>query len=444
MVVVAGLLVALAFKPFGIWPLAILGYALFVKELEVARRPILDSWLFGLTSSLIILKWSDIYVGVVPYLALALLQSLFSIPLGAHVKYLKRSYLLPVTFLAFEYLREIAPFGGFSWTQLGFSQIDAPYRNLAAMGGVFLISAFIFAIASMKNVYQGALVAVLLIPGLLLLNPRGEGEELKIAAIQGTSPDRSTNYASDIDEVFRRHFTLSKKVSSAEIIVWPEDVLDGAPHDKKYIKYFNELQGKDLIIGNSPYVDSQPENLSTHISADGKVESVYSKQSLVPFGEYVPLRSIVKKLNSHVGEVIDYRPGRETVVHIVRGQRLTSLICFEIIDNSIVRKAAHESHFMVAQTNTSTFRGTYEAEQQFAITRMRAIEYSRPILSVSTVGYTAFIDNNGRVESQAKLDTPSILYGTMVGNGYTTLYSRFPFLAPIFIFFFVALGRKNR
>lgn len=444
MVIIAAVLLSLAFKPVGFWPLAILSYTLLIRELENSKRPVLASWIFGFLSSLLILKWSDVYVGVVPYIALSLLQSLFSIPLGAHVKYFKNVAFLPLTFLISEYLREAVPFGGFSWTQVGFSQIDSPYASLASLGGVFLISALVLSMACARNRYQLALVSLLLLSSFFFSNPSGIGEKVKVAAIQGTTPPRSNDYNADIKEVFLRHYGLSKEVKNVDLIVWPEDVVDGKPTDKVFSEYFASLKGQNLIIGNSPFIDRSPENLSTFIDRTGEIRSVYNKRSLVPFGEYVPFRSIVQKLNSHVDEVIDYRPGKRTVVHNVDGNAFSSLICFEIVDTHVVKNAAQKSQFILAQTNTSTFLGTYESAQQFDITRMRAIEYSRPILSVSTVGYTAFIDNNGRVEQSAPLNKPRVLTSSMVGNRYQTIYSRFPFVSLIFVFFFGLVSWRKR
>ena len=444
MVIIAAVLLSLAFNPVGFWPLAILSYALLIRELESSRRPVIASWIFGFASSLLILKWSDIYVGVVPYIALSLVQSLFSIPLGVHLKYFKNIAFLPLTFLIAEYLREVVPFGGFSWTQVGFSQIDSPYASLASLGGVFLLSLLVFSLGCARNRYQIALVVLLVLSSLITRNPSGTGERVTVAAIQGTTPPRSNDYNADIKEVFLRHYGLSKEVKRVDLIVWPEDVVDGKPTDKEFSQYFAALKGQNLVIGNSPFVDKSPENLSTFIDRSGEIRSIYNKRSLVPFGEYVPFRSLVRKLNSHVDEVIDYRPGDRTVVHDVDGNTFSSLICFEIVDTHVVKSAAQKSTFILAQTNTSTFLGTYESAQQFDITRMRAIEYSRPILSVSTVGYTAFIDNNGRVEKSAPLNRPTILTSSMVGNSYQTMYARFPFLSLIFALFFGLVSRRKR
>jgi apolipoprotein N-acyltransferase len=85
---------------------------------------------------------------------------------------------------------------------------------------------------------------------------------------------------------------------------------------------------------------------------------------------------------------------------------------------------ATNSSALIVQTNSATFSGTAESAQQLAITRIRAVEHSRHILSVSTVGISAFIDNNGRVLSQTAENTQESLVGTLVSNGYRTFVNR--------------------
>jgi apolipoprotein N-acyltransferase len=85
---------------------------------------------------------------------------------------------------------------------------------------------------------------------------------------------------------------------------------------------------------------------------------------------------------------------------------------------------ATHSQALIVQTNSATFAGTPESAQQLAITRIRAVEHSRHILSVSTVGISAFIDNNGRVLSQTAEDTEDTLVGNLTPNTYRTLINR--------------------
>ena len=443
MVILAGAILSGAFAPLSWWPLGLLAYAIAVRALARSRRPIVDSFLFGLTAHLLILSWSKTYVGVAPFVALALLQALFSIPLGLHVKMRAPLYLLPLTFLIAEWSRQRVPFGGFGWSNLGYSQASAPYSHLASIGGVYLISALMIAVVVARHALQWALVLGLLIPSLLLSNPSG-GEELTAAAIQGGHVERTADFYTDIRKVFARHVNLTKSAPPVDVIVWPENVVDGSPVNREFSPIFSTLKGRELVIGATPMVKGSPENQSVHISETGKVKSIYRKQALVPFGEYVPFRSLVQHLNSHVDEVTDFRPGDELVLHSIKGKSIAALICFEIVDDSIVREAALRSAGVFSQTNSATFAKSAAARQQFEITRIRSIEFSRPFISASTVGITGFIDNNGRVIKSLDEGVQGALIGKIELSQHRTIYAQFPYLSLIFSLLFAAAGRLRR
>ena len=86
---------------------------------------------------------------------------------------------------------------------------------------------------------------------------------------------------------------------------------------------------------------------------------------------------------------------------------------------------AINSQALIVQTNSATFANTAESAQQLAITRIRAVEHSRAILSVSTVGISALIDNNGRVLSQTAENKKAFLVGNLSLNTNQTLVDRF-------------------
>ena len=85
---------------------------------------------------------------------------------------------------------------------------------------------------------------------------------------------------------------------------------------------------------------------------------------------------------------------------------------------------ALNSQALIVQTNSATFSNTAQSAQQLAITRIRAVEHSRYILSVSTIGISAFIDNNGRVLSQTPENIKSFLVGDLELNSKETFINR--------------------
>jgi apolipoprotein N-acyltransferase len=159
-------------------------------------------------------------------------------------------------------------------------------------------------------------------------------------------------------------------------------------------------------------------------SKEGQSESVYVKRGLTPFGEFMPLRKIAEFVNPMAKTVVDFIPGKDVVTHQINGARLGPIICYEIIVDSLVREMAGSSEALVVQTNSATFANTAESAQQLAITRIRAVEHSRAILSVSTVGISAFIDNNGRVVSQTLENKRAFLLGNLTLSRHRTPIDR--------------------
>jgi apolipoprotein N-acyltransferase len=85
---------------------------------------------------------------------------------------------------------------------------------------------------------------------------------------------------------------------------------------------------------------------------------------------------------------------------------------------------AENSEALIVQTNSATFANTAQSAQQLAITRIRAVEHSRYILSVSTIGISAFIDNNGRVTKRTPEGKKSFLLGELMMSKYLTPVNR--------------------
>ena len=108
---------------------------------------------------------------------------------------------------------------------------------------------------------------------------------------------------------------------------------------------------------------------------------------------------------------------------------------------------AENSAALIVQTNSATFAGTAESRQQLAITRIRAVENSRDILSVSTIGISAFIDNNGRVVSQTAENVQAPLAGHLQLNRHNTLANNLGNWAAVIVLIIIsifALGRTRK
>ena len=429
----AAFLVSAAFEPIGIWYLAVIGLTLYLQKLRSSSRPILHSLAFGFILNAIVLYWSGKYVGPIPWLLLSALQALFYLPVGWVYRRTHRLLWSALALLAMEEIRSRFPFGGFGWTRIAFSQVDSPALPIVALGGVIALSAFTLAIALLLVHLRGknlaAILTLFIIAFLLSANPQGSGE-VKLIAIQGNTPEVGLGFNSRAKAVFDLHRDVTKRVTADQYdaIIWPENAIDIDP------RIFPEVQADiaaltgdlstPIIAGVVQRAANGPQNASILFGEDGIRESVYIKRGLTPFGEYIPLRGLAELVSPLAKKVNDFKPGSKGVIHTVAGVELGPIICYEIILDDLVRDMAKNSQALIVQTNSATFAGTAESAQQLAITRIRAVEHSRAVLSVSTVGISAFIDNNGRVLSQTGENTQESLAGSLVLNKYRTLINR--------------------
>jgi apolipoprotein N-acyltransferase len=135
----SGALLSAAFEPVGQWWVAPIALAGHIYALSISSRKVLSTFAFALTLNLIVLHWSSTFVGSIPWLILAIGMSLFYLPLALISRWGVAAY--PLLYVALEELRNRFPFGGFGWVRIAYTQADAPYSKMAAIGGASALSA---------------------------------------------------------------------------------------------------------------------------------------------------------------------------------------------------------------------------------------------------------------------------------------------------------------
>jgi apolipoprotein N-acyltransferase len=436
--VIAPLLLASAFEPLGIWFAAPIAFAIYLHHLSSRKRPITYSIYFGLTANLIILYWSGAYVGVLPWVFLAILQALYFIPVGILARYKANLLLLIAAILLMEEVKARFPFGGFSWTRIAFSQIDSPLAAIVSIGGALSLSfaTLLLSYLAIERKKSTALILLLcaVIPSLLLPSANAE-EKLSFTAVQGGTPSKGLDFNSRAMGVLNMHLSESyRSVSGDEaLIIWPENAIDIDPLENLVVrKKINDLikdTGVPLLAG--AVLSKGPINAAILFKGDGEVGSMYFKRYLTPFGEYMPLRTISEALSPFAELVNDFEPGQALKIHSVDGAKIASIICFEIINDGIVREAAMKSELLVVQTNSATFAGTYEGDQQLAITRLRALEHNRHVVSISTTGPSAIVSSRGEVLDSLRDGEIGSLSGDVYLSRGSTISDRLGGFAPL-------------
>ena len=409
----SGLLLSAAFEPIALWWLAPIALALAMYALANSERRYLSVLTFALTFNLVLLHWTSTYVGSLPWIILATGLTLFYLPLIA-VKRLGISYF-PLIFIVLEEIRNHFPFQGFGWARIAYSQADAPYAKIAAHGGAVALSAITVLIGlSIYRLSQKRMQMLMLLPIALILIPINmETTDItKALLIQGNVPKLGLDFNSRAQEVFDNHVKETKVAlqnnEKVDFILWPENAVDVDPFRNTEIFETLNAFTTPLIVG--AIVNRDKEILNTSIFWTKEQQNVYVKQHLTPFGEYIPLRSLASKISPLVGDVRDFSPGDESTIFTIGAAKIAPIICFELLDDQILQDGAKSSNLFAVQTNSATFGDSAESAQQLQITRIRAIEHSRNILSVSTTGYSAVIDYNGEVKQKTAMGTAEHLY----------------------------------
>jgi apolipoprotein N-acyltransferase len=403
-----GALYALSFKPIGLWFLAPIAIALQIYLLRRYRSPEIQSFIFAFVSSLIILNWSKTFVGALPWIALAVLQGCLAIPIGVIARFTKSFAPIAFGILLMEEIRARFPFGGFSWTRIAFSQIDSPFAKIVAITGVIGLSLITLLLAQLildRRIRLLILPLGLLVATFFVPASTSDDTSIRIRAIQGGVPERGLEFNQRAQAVLDNHIkvTLRDFQSSDELIIWPENAIDIDPLRNAVVeRKIVDLAGKTKrpLVAGAILDRDKIYNSTIYFDVDGSINSTYIKRYLTPFGEYIPLRSIAALFSPHVKRVNDFSPGEDLIVHQLPQGKVGSIICYEILNDGLVREMALNSDFLVVHTNSATFSGSSEGEQQLAITRLRALESGKSIVSVSTTGPSAIIDARGVVLSK--------------------------------------------
>jgi apolipoprotein N-acyltransferase len=404
----SGALLSAAYEPVGKWWVAPIAIAVHMYALSLTNRKILSTFIFAATLNLIVLHWSSTFVGSVPWIILALGLSIFYLPLALVSRWGMTSY--PLIFIILEEVRNRFPFGGFGWVRIAYTQADAPFSKIAAIGGASGLSAL--AVLSGLILYFGAkreFSLITFLPFLLLFVPVNltVTSATNVLMVQGNVPQMGLDFNSRAKAVFNNHFERTQvelaKDSNVDFVLWPENSVDVDPFVNQDVKKALDSVQKPLIIG--AILGKGNKFLNTSILWGGELPPIYIKQHLTPFGEYIPLRSLASLISPYTDRVTDFEPGQAQVLFKVKDAVIAPIICFELVDDQLLHEAALSSNILAVQTNSATFGMSAESAQQLSITRVRAIEHGRNIVSVSTTGYSAVIDYQGTVLQQTSMGT---------------------------------------
>jgi apolipoprotein N-acyltransferase len=460
----AGGLLSLSLPPVAWWPLALVAPAALlwlVRDARPRRGAALGA-VFGAVYFGLLLYWL-LRFGEMGWGALVLLSaaSIALFGLVAPLLWRRDRPLVSILGLAglwtvIEWIRGAWPLGGFSWGQLGSTQVDAPLLRLASITGVWGLSFVVVTVsgllllvlerwgsgARLRAVGALSAAAFLVVAPAAIALPRADGRTLDVATVQvDIESVQQQNLSSEEED--RAIAAMNERLHARlagdppDLAVWGEGALDpGANGDPDTIAAVSRTiadVGAPTIVG-AVVDDPDGERTSTlAFDATGEVVDRYDKVHLVPFGEYVPWRRL---LEGRI-DAIDQIPVDRVAGTIVRPVDVPGLppigtpICYENsfpgIERDMVRRGAQ---LIVLTINNASYGRTAASEQHLAMSRLRAVEDGRWVVHAAISGISAIIDPEGNVVASRGLFEPSIMRAKVRASTAETIYVRFGDWAP--------------
>lgn len=473
----AGLCIAAALPPWGWWPLGLLGIGLwfhlldgvagrtrFRRSLAVGAFWAFPStlWMFDLTPP----GW-PVAAGV---FTLLVALAGWATPAGGP----RRPAVFASAVVLAELIRWHVPFGGVPIATLAMASVDTPWAIAARfLGSPFLVFVTVFIAAGTRNAVVerrvpwspiGALCAAVLVGYL-----GGVGVDtvrtIDVVVVQGGGPQNTRADTCENRRVFERHVEATERITDdadVDLILWPEDVVHPvdatiptpARCDEPVLRAdeaLGELRrlaaAKDAIIVSGwfePAADGTAnENYSVVTNPDGTTGDRYDKVRLVPFGEFVPLRSFLENFSDELPGR-DVRSGSGPAVLDSEFGPLGVSISWEIFFDYRARDAMnHGGQVLLNPTNGSSYWLTIVQTQQVASSRLRAIENDRWVLQAAPTGFSAVVGSDGTVHQRTAISEQAILRQAVpLREGRTLATIAGPW--PMLLFAVVVMGRSRR
>ncbi|MGE0114305.1 MAG: apolipoprotein N-acyltransferase [Steroidobacteraceae bacterium] len=456
----AGALLALAFAPFGVWPLAVICPALLFLAWQGAtpRRAAAVGFWFHSGTFLAGTYWlyhSVHTIGGAPvWVAMLLMLGLVAI-MGAYLAllgYVQARLLpaagvsrwligLPALWVLLEWWRGWF-LSGFPWLSLGYAQIDSPLAGLAPVLGVYGISlvcalgagALVALVLGSRG--QRLLAAALLLLPWLVAAPLWHREwtqqidaPVSVAVVQGSVPQDHKWSPEWRDKTLNLYRDLAAPHFGTQLIVWPEAALPDLAH--QLTDYLGALWSEahaahsDLVMGLLHY-DLQKDAYYNGVLALGEQVQWYHKRHLVPFAEFFPvpafIRTWLKLMNLPYS---DFTAGDAQQPALnAAGQKLGATVCYEDGFGAEQLAVLKEATLLVNVTNDAWFGDSSAPPQHLEISRMRALEAGRDMVRAANDGISALIAADGRVMATLPRFQIAVLTGKVQPRTGLTPYAR--------------------
>jgi len=462
----AGAVLAAAFAPLNLSPLAVLAPAVLMwlwlgaAPAEAARLGfVFNCGTFGAGTYWLYISIHG-FGGAPVWLAVALMVGLVGImglyhaalgyaasrwlPATGAVRWL---LALPAAWLLIEWWRGWF-LSGFSWLSLGYSQTDTWLAGLGPLAGVYGISAALLVCAGALTALVCGDTRARILASVALLVPwllgaalykhswtQPLGPAVSVAVVQGAIPQDEKWLESNKETTLKLYQSLTEQALGTQLIVWPESAPADVAND--LLPYLSSLyhevlpRGSALVIGVLR-ADSDPHNPAVEryynsvLALDANAASWYDKHHLVPFAEVFPVPRFVRSwLRLMSLPYADFTPGpAEQPPLPVAHLELGATVCYEDAYGSSMLAVLPRADALVNVTNDAWFGHSTARHQHFQIARMRALEAGRYLVRAANDGISAVVGAHGEVIARAPEFKPVVLYSSLVPLGGLTPYAR--------------------
>ena len=472
---VSGALLAAAFPALDLGPLALVALVplLLVVETARPRRAAALGYVAGLTFFGLHLLWIAQFLswtGAVAWLAWGALSAIQAAAFAAFFALVPatrplggwRLLVLPAAWAVLELLRAHHPIGGFPWGLLALSQHDAGLLlPLARVVGGFGLAAVIVAVNLavafwVRALWSGAqdesrwrrlvpLVGLpLLVAGLLGARlvvpgpPAPSGPALDVVVVQaGLRGGHGLDQGQTTQQVFDNHVRRTETLALTpgdrpDLVVWGEGAADADPLSnpdrRQQVARAAGAAGAPILLGATTRVDQDHRATEGLLyTPEGQLADRYQKRRLVPFGEFVPLGSVLGRLipATREGVPFDKVPGERLEPLLIDGVPVGPLICWESAYPGDARQLARDgSQVLLIMTNNASFGTGAGPRQHLAAGQLRAVETGRTIVQAAVTGISAVIDPGGRTSSETGLYQDTVIRVQAEPRSGTTPYVR--------------------
>ena len=313
---------------------------------------------------------------------------------------------------------------GFPWLSLGYSQTNSFLSGYASVLGVYGVS-WLTALSSSlllisllykntKIMFSTLFVFTFIWMGGYLLSfvswTDKTGEPINVSLVQGNVEQQTKWDPGHFEKRKKTYLSLTQKHWDSDLVLWPENSLTVFHHQLKnnfLASLQNEAkkQNTDIILG-LPVLDQKNNNYFSSllvINKSDKKTQFYHKNHLVPFGEYVPLASLLRGLISFFDlPMSGFTPGKyDQKVLLAAGQKIAPTICYEDAFGEDLIRFLPEATLLLNASNNAWYGDSFAPHQHLQISQMRALETGRDMMRVTTNGVSALINHQGKIISRS-------------------------------------------